>query len=134
MITATSSATPARSSAAQPPPTKPLDRDAFLKLLITQLRNQDPLKPMDDTQFISQLAQFSSLEQMQSMNNTMEGFAAGQVVSQAVGMIGHTIKAIDPKTGDLISDRVTGVKIEDGIKLVTSTGKQVLVGYVIGVE
>lgn len=54
--------------------TKPkngLDKDAFLRLLTTQLSNQDPLNPMEDREFIAQLAQFSSLEQMQELNKNI---------------------------------------------------------------
>lgn len=53
-------------------PSNDLDKDAFLKLLTTQLSNQDPLSPMEDREFIAQLAQFSSLEQMTELNKTME--------------------------------------------------------------
>jgi flagellar basal-body rod modification protein FlgD len=49
-----------------------LDKDAFLRLLTTQLANQDPLNPMEDKEFIAQLAQFSSLEQMQNLNKNVE--------------------------------------------------------------
>nr|WP_236911998.1 flagellar hook capping FlgD N-terminal domain-containing protein [Clostridium sp. Cult1] len=49
-----------------------LDKDAFLRLLTTQLANQDPLSPIEDREFIAQLAQFSSLEQMQNLNKNVE--------------------------------------------------------------
>ena len=58
----------------RPELTKPLDKDAFLKLLITQMQNQDPLNPMDNKESIAQLAQFSSLEQMQQMNSSFTKF------------------------------------------------------------
>ncbi len=48
-----------------------LDKDAFLRLLTVQLSNQDPLNPIEDREFIAQLAQFSSLEQIQNLNNTV---------------------------------------------------------------
>jgi len=51
-----------------------LGKDAFLKLLITQLRNQDPLNPMEDKEFIAQMAQFSTLEQMQQLNKNITSY------------------------------------------------------------
>lgn len=67
-----------------------LGKDAFLKLLIAELSNQDPLNPMEDREFISQMATFSSLEQMQNMNNTLTSmseaskFNAVQYIGKAV--------------------------------------------------
>ncbi|CAM3751678.1 flagellar hook assembly protein FlgD [Alkalicoccus chagannorensis] len=52
-------------------PVQDMDRDAFLKILLTQLQNQDPMDPMDDKEFVAQMAQFSSLEQMTQLNQTM---------------------------------------------------------------
>ena len=56
---------------------KELGKDAFLQLLTTQLAHQDPMQPQADTEFIAQLAQFSSLEQLQSMRTTLDSIASG---------------------------------------------------------
>jgi flagellar basal-body rod modification protein FlgD len=72
MISPTTSAGQTTAGAATTPATDPtgdgLGRDAFLKLLVTQLQHQDPTQPQDDSQFIQQLATFSSLEQLQGIN------------------------------------------------------------------
>lgn len=61
-----------------------LDKDDFLMLLVTQLQYQDPLEPMDNTEFIAQTAQFSALEQMQNLNTTMTASQAFSVIGKAV--------------------------------------------------
>src|SRR5437763_11253197 len=65
-----------------------LGKDDFMKLLIAQLQNQDPMKPADDTQFIAQLAQFSSLEAANKMSDTLEEMNGAQMLGQAATMIG----------------------------------------------
>jgi flagellar basal-body rod modification protein FlgD len=77
-----------------------LGKQEFLKILVTQLQNQDPMKPLEDSDFIAQMAQFSSLEQMQSLNN---GF--GQ--SQAFSLVGKSIQASVTGPNGLRS-RITG--------------------------
>ena len=67
-----------------------LGKDAFLKLLIAELSNQDPLNPMEDREFVSQMATFSSLEQMQNMNSTLETMAESNKFS-AVQYIGKAV-------------------------------------------
>lgn len=61
-----------------------LGKDAFFKLLVTQLRHQDPLSPMDDRDFVAQMAQFSTLEQMQSLNGQMLRLSAMAMIGQEV--------------------------------------------------
>jgi flagellar basal-body rod modification protein FlgD len=67
-----------------------LGKDAFLRLLIAELSNQDPLNPMEDREFVAQMATFSSLEQMQNMNKTLESMAEANKFS-AVQYIGKAI-------------------------------------------
>ncbi len=77
-------------------PSKELDKDAFLNLLIAQLQNQDPLNPTDSTEFTAQLAQFSSLEQLGNVNDNLkqlQNFQASINNSQAVSLIGKEITA-----------------------------------------
>ena len=83
-----------------------LGKDDFLQLLITQMRYQDPMKPMEDKEFIAQMAQFSALEQMQNLNASM-------ATTQAAAMIGKTITWDDEK-GDLQTGKVTSVKVVSG--------------------
>ncbi|MBU7008271.1 hypothetical protein Ga0451573_003230 [Peptococcaceae bacterium DYL19] len=82
---------------------KVLGKDDFLKLMITQLRYQDPLEPTDNKDFIAQMAQFSSLEQMANMSKGFETMAQFQesilresAVGQAINLIGKTVSAILP--------------------------------------
>jgi flagellar basal-body rod modification protein FlgD len=87
---------------------KPLDRTAFLKLLVEQLKNQDPLKPQDDSAFIAQLAQFSQLEQSMGINSRLDTLAAqnaGLANAQAVSLVGSTATV----RGNLVTVDGTGV-------------------------
>src|SRR6266496_1728981 len=96
--------------------TSKLGKQDFLKLLMAQLQNQDPMKPMDDTQMIAQMAQFSALEATQSLQATMQATNNMQTVAQAGGLIGKYVQS-DQADGTSILGAVTGVNFTttDGI-------------------
>ena len=83
-----------------------LDKDAFLQLLVTQMQYQDPLEPTDNTQYVSQLATFSTLEEMQNMGSTMSRQSASSLVGQYVFME-ETSATGDTKTVEGTVDYVT---------------------------
>jgi len=88
------------------PVRRELDRDAFLKILMTQLQYQDPSEPLKDKDFIAQMAQFSSLEQMNKVSESMNMSYGAQLLGTTV-----TYKA---KDGSLKTGEVTELKRVDG--------------------
>lgn len=72
-----------------------LGKDDFLTLLVTQLQNQDPSAPLEDKQFIAQMAQFSSLEQVNNMGKQLDALAARLSGGQALGTLGRTVEIQD---------------------------------------
>ena len=99
-----------------------LDRGAFLDLFVTQLKNQDPLDPVQNEAFVEQLATFSSLEQLEELNdNTVAMITLNQsnaLLSQLTGssaLIGKSVSWTDPSTGLTSSGTVERVKIQDGL-------------------
>ena len=68
-----------------------LDFQSLLRIILTQLTYQDPLKPVDNFQFVSQLAQFSQLQQSQTLNDQVTSLLAAQSANQSVSMLGRTI-------------------------------------------
>ena len=72
------------------------DKEAFLKLLVAQVSNQDPLSPQDSDQYVQQMTQFSSLEQLMNLNKGIETLAIGQMSNnnqEALGFVGHEVVA-----------------------------------------
>jgi flagellar basal-body rod modification protein FlgD len=86
-----------------------LGKQDFLKLLMAQMRNQDPMKPMDDTQTIAQMAQFSALEATQQLITTLQTSSNTQTVFQAGALIGKYVQA-DSADGTTITGTVSDVE------------------------
>ncbi|MFZ5687757.1 MAG: flagellar hook capping FlgD N-terminal domain-containing protein [Bacillota bacterium] len=111
---------------------KTLGKDDFLRLLVAQMQNQDPLKPMEDKEFISQLAQFSTLEQTQNMAAQMENLSLAllyfmenqaardkeALFAKALSMLGKYIEG-EAQGGGLVTGIASGLKLKgEGIVLV----------------
>ena len=114
-----------------------LDKASFMTLLVTQLKNQDPLSPTDNQAFIAQLAQFSSLEEMQKLNDNILGLAVLQQsnalmeqLTQSSGLIGRDVKYVDPDTNEETTGTVDAVKIQEGIAVLSIGGKDIPLGNV----
>ncbi len=86
-----------------------MGKDSFLKLLVTELTHQDPTQPMQDREFIAQMAQFSSLEQMSNMNTQMKSFAMNAKTSEAYNLLGKKVQGLDPETGYPVEGTVTHI-------------------------
>lgn len=103
-----------------------LGKDEFLQLLITQLRHQDPINPVEDKEFIAQLAQFSSLEQMQNLNTNLQDMMLAQqkltALGQATQMIGQEVELFTQE-GESIFGKVTGVQFRSGWPTLVVDGK-----------
>lgn len=88
-----------------------LDKDDFLKILITQLQNQDPSQPLQDREFIAQMAQFSSVEQMTNMVNEIKSL--GLAMGMSPDLIGKTVSWLDEQGAEQ-SGKVTAVAARNG--------------------
>ncbi len=117
-----------------------LDKNAFLQLLVSQMKNQDPLSPQDNTQFIAQLAQFSSLEQMQQLNDNVIGLAALQQsnalmsqLTQSSALLGKTVSYTDPTTQTAQSGTVDAIKVVNGGAMLEINGHDVPLSSVLTV-
>jgi len=102
-----------------------LGEDAFLQLLTAQLQNQDPLNPMDDTQSVAQLAQFSSVQAMTSLNSSFTSFESNFSVMQSASLIGKTVSAQSTDASGNVSTvtgTVTTIGVVNGVPEFTLMG------------
>ena len=113
--------TGANTSASQPQAAT-VDYQAFLKLLVAQMKNQDPTSPMESTDYVAQLATFSQVEQSVQINNRLDQILQASVLSQAGSIIGRTVTTADGE----ISGTVAEVRMfSDGIIAVLEGGEEV---------
>lgn len=101
-----------------------VDYDSFLRLLVAEMKNQDPTKPMESTEYVAQLASFSSVEQSIKINEKLDNLLSASFLSGAGSLIGKTIT---DATGE-ISGEVKQVKVAGGVGVaVLASGEEVVV-------
>ena len=102
-----------------------LDYDAFLRLLVAQLQNQDPTEPMDSTEYLGQLASFSSVEQGIQINARLDTVISKLAMAQANDIIGKTVTSAD----GAVTGKVAGYEVySDGIRAVLEDGSKITLG------
>jgi flagellar basal-body rod modification protein FlgD len=109
-----------------------LDANDFLRLLTVQLQSQDPMKPMEDMQFISQMASFTSLEQMRGLSADFKDFTTTQRLVAAQNYLGRLV-TVETDEG-LINGEVIGVTVEKGTPMLTIGSKSYDVADVTSVK
>ncbi|MCJ2143784.1 flagellar hook assembly protein FlgD [Methylobacterium sp. E-066] len=99
--------------------------DNFLRLLLAQMKNQDPTAPMKSTEYMGQLATFSQVEQSVNANSKLDSLLKSTTLTQAQGLVGRTITSADDK----ISGKVTSVQVTDtGVVAHLNTGDDIPYG------
>ena len=102
-----------------------LDHETFLQLLVTQMKTQDPTKPMESTEYVAQLATFSQVEQSVQLNNKLDSLLTSSTLSLAENMIGRNVTSADGS----VSGEVESVKItSEGPLLTLTNGKTLTLG------
>ena len=119
-IGATGATNPAVQTTSTSSPSQTLGKDDFLKLLVAQMRFQNPMSPTDPTQFMAQTAQFTMIEKLQNMEQSSSDALKAQQSTEAAAMLGQQVVATGPDGND-VTGIVTGMRI-------TSTGPQLKVG------
>lgn len=94
-----------------------LGMEDFLKILLTQLTYQDPLKPMDNQEFMAQMAQFTSLQQTQELNTKMDQLIGNQAALQSVGLLGRAVE-VTTESGK-VAGTVTALSLAGAAPLVS---------------
>nr|WP_207754868.1 flagellar hook capping FlgD N-terminal domain-containing protein [Desulforadius tongensis] len=113
-------------------PKKELDKDAFLRIMIEQLKNQDPTSPMDSDKFISQMAQFTMMEQLTNMNSRFEDLLQWQQLNYGSSLIGRKVLLVDGE--GTVTGPVDKVQVTNGSVKVVVGGTAYDINKIVSVE
>lgn len=110
-----------------------LGKDAFLKLLVAQLRYQDPLNPADGTQFMAQTAQFTMVEKLGDLVTSAQSTAITQKLNTASALIGRQVTYLDSKTGKTVDGLVSSATVDKDTTYLNVAGIAVPIEMVLSV-
>jgi flagellar basal-body rod modification protein FlgD len=117
--------TPGAPAGAAAPRSTKMDYDSFLRLLVAQLKNQDPTNPMKGTEQVAQFAQFTLVEQSLNTNKKLDSLLSASALEQATGMIGREIASPD----GAIKGKVASIRVTDeGAVAKLADGRSVAIG------
>ncbi len=134
--TSSTSTTTGGTAAAAPSSNQQLSQSDFLNLLVTQMKNQDPLSPQSDTDMAAQMAQFTSLSTAQTTEGDIKTMSGNQQIQEAISMIGHQV-AITVGTGvtaQTITGPVTGIAMNGTAAQLTVNGFNYDLSSVVSVD
>jgi flagellar basal-body rod modification protein FlgD len=110
-----------------------LDQQDFLKLLIAQMSAQDPLNPISNTDFVGQMAQFSTLQQTETMQKDIAQIRSSQSLTQAGGLLGRIVQ-VQGAQGVPVTGVVSAVTMEAGTPILIVNGQQYGLSQVLSVS
>ena len=111
-----------------------LGKDDFFKLMIAQMQNQDPLNPVDNEQFLAQLAQFSSLEQMQNLNQNFSSLADSSRLGNTIGLIGKEVLYFNQETAEDSKGIVQQITLAEDQTMLLINGSEVPLSQVLAIR
>ena len=108
-----------------------LDYDTFLRLLVAQMKNQDPTKPMDSTEYVAQLATFSNVEQLIASNRKLDQLVAEGRMAQGASLVGLRVTALESGTSGIVeSVRITS----SGVVAALEGGEELLISDQVSIS
>ena len=106
----------------------------FIELLLSQLTNQNPLEPMDNSEMVTQLAQFEMVNKMDSLDESVNAMMLYQNMMSSVDMMGKEVTVIDPESGEEITGVVDSIKMQNGFPQVVINDTSYDVAYITDVK
>lgn len=109
----------------------------FMQVLMTQLTYQDPLKPMDNQEFMAQIAQFTTLQQTQELNSSMQALVLNQASQQSIGLIGRTVgvsTSTGAVSGTVVSIDLSGATPQLSVRTATGTLPNISMSQITSVQ